>query len=101
MIAITQNSLLVLLNLFGGQDWIIILLAIILLFGGKKIPELMKGIGKGVREFNDAKDTVKNHLEEGIQEKDKDQEIQELKKQMQQMQQQLQQKQATPEELPK
>jgi len=38
----------------------------VLLFGGKKIPELMKGIGKGVRDFNDAKETVKNEMEGGM-----------------------------------
>jgi sec-independent protein translocase protein TatA len=42
--------------LFGlpsGSEWIIILVVVLLLFGGKKIPELMKGIGKGVRGFKD------------------------------------------------
>jgi sec-independent protein translocase protein TatA len=41
--------------LFGlqGWEWVIILAAILLLFGGKKIPELMKGIGKGVKGFKD------------------------------------------------
>ena len=38
----------------GGQEWILILLAIILLFGGRKIPELMKGLGKGIREFKNS-----------------------------------------------
>ena len=50
----------------GGTEWIFILLAVVLLFGGKKIPELMKGLGKGVRDFNDAKDSVKNDIEEGM-----------------------------------
>jgi sec-independent protein translocase protein TatA len=50
----------------GGAEWIFILLAVVLLFGGKKIPELMKGIGKGVRDFNDAKASVKNDIEEGM-----------------------------------
>lgn len=50
----------------GGFEWIIILLGILLLFGGKKIPELMRGLGKGIREFNDAKDKVKDNLEEGM-----------------------------------
>ena len=36
----------------------------------KKIPELMRGLGKGIREFNDAKDNVKRELEDGINEKD-------------------------------
>jgi len=76
----------------GGSEWIFIILAIVLLFGGKKIPELMKGIGKGMREFKDAKDNVKTEIEEGMKEKDKDEELRQLR-------QQLQQKQA--QELPK
>jgi sec-independent protein translocase protein TatA len=54
----------------GGSEWILILLVVLLFFGGKKIPDLMRGIGKGVREFNDAKDLVKNELNEGMKEKD-------------------------------
>ena len=38
----------------GGYEWIIILLAVLLLFGGKKIPELMRGLGRGIKEFKDA-----------------------------------------------
>jgi sec-independent protein translocase protein TatA len=38
----------------GGMEWVIILLGIILLFGAKKIPELMKGIGSGIKEFKKA-----------------------------------------------
>ena len=45
---------------------LVIFLAVVLLFGGKKIPELMKGIGKGMRDFKDAKEHVKNEFEEGI-----------------------------------
>lgn len=41
----------ILLGFLGGYEWLIILLAIVLLFGGKKIPELMKGLGKGIKEF--------------------------------------------------
>ncbi len=73
-----------LIGMPGGSEWIFILLAVVLLFGGKKIPELMKGIGKGVRDFNDAKTSVKNEIEEGMKEKDKDEEIRELKKQLDQ-----------------
>ena len=54
----------------GGGEWILILIAILLLFGGRKIPELMRGIGRGMREFNDAKNNVKNEIEEGMKEKD-------------------------------
>lgn len=63
----TLNFLL--LALPGGSEWILIFLAVVLLFGGKKIPELMRGIGKGIREFNDAKNSVKKEIEEGINEK--------------------------------
>ena len=71
----------------GGSEWIFIILAIVLLFGGKKIPELMKGIGKGMREFKDAKENVKSEIEEGMKEKDKDQELRELRQQLQQAKQ--------------
>jgi sec-independent protein translocase protein TatA len=58
--------LLVILNIFAGQDWILILLVVLLLFGGKKIPELMRGLGQGVREFNAAKANIKSEIEEGM-----------------------------------
>jgi len=48
----------------GTNEVIIIAIIVLLLFGGRKIPELMRGLGKGVREFNDAKDNVKRELEE-------------------------------------
>ena len=50
----------------GTQEVIIIAIIVLLLFGGRKIPELMRGLGKGVREFNDAKDNVKREIEEGV-----------------------------------
>jgi len=46
-----MNSLLIPLIAQIGWGWIVILLAILLLFGGKKIPELMRGTGKGIKEF--------------------------------------------------
>ena len=55
----------------GGSEWILILLVVLLFFGGRKIPDLMRGIGRGVREFNDAKTNVKNEIEAGMTEKDK------------------------------
>lgn len=48
----------------GTNEIIVILVIVLLLFGGRKIPELMRGLGKGVREFNDAKDNVKREIEE-------------------------------------
>jgi sec-independent protein translocase protein TatA len=65
-----SNTLLFIGNL-GGGEWIIIILVVLLLFGGKKIPELMRGIGQGMREFNDAKNSVKTQIEDGMKEKDK------------------------------
>lgn len=59
-----------LLSMPGGSEWILIILVVLLFFGGKKIPELMRGIGKGMREFNDAKEHVKNEIEAGMKEKD-------------------------------
>lgn len=59
-----------LLSMPGGSEWLLILLAVLLFFGGKKIPELMRGVGKGIREFNDAKEHVKNEIEAGMKEKD-------------------------------
>jgi sec-independent protein translocase protein TatA len=55
----------------GATEITIIAILILLLFGGKKIPELMRGLGRGVREFNDAKSNVRKELEEGINEKDR------------------------------
>lgn len=65
---------------------IFILIAILLLFGGRKIPELMRGIGKGMREFKDAKDNVKSEIESGMKEStiDKDEEIRRLRQQVEQ-----------------
>lgn len=54
----------------GGMEWVLIILAILILFGGRKIPEFMRGLGRGIREFNDAKDNVKNEIETGIRHKD-------------------------------
>ena len=59
-----------LMSMPGGSEWILIVLVILLFFGGKKIPDLMRGIGKGIREFNDAKENVKKEIEAGIKEKD-------------------------------
>ena len=52
----------------GTNEIIIILVIVLLLFGGRKIPELMRGLGKGVREFNDAKSNVKREIEESANE---------------------------------
>lgn len=84
----------------GGGEWIIIVIAILLLFGGKKIPELMRGIGKGMREFKDAKDNVKTEIELGMTEKDKDEEIKRLREQMEKTKLQQTQVQQPPVQQP-
>jgi sec-independent protein translocase protein TatA len=52
----------------GTPEIILIVLAVVLLFGGKKIPELMRGIGKGIREFNAAKNNIETEIKEGMKE---------------------------------
>ncbi|TAE48752.1 MAG: twin-arginine translocase TatA/TatE family subunit [Bacteroidetes bacterium] len=47
----------------GGSEWVLIFLAILLLFGAKKIPELARGLGKGIREFKDASREIKREIE--------------------------------------
>ncbi len=64
------NNTNLLFSMPGGGEWIFIIIALLLLFGGKKIPELMRGVGKGMREFKDAKDNVKSEIELGMKEKD-------------------------------
>lgn len=59
---LTAMSLLALLSNFGGPDLIIILLIILVLFGAKKLPELAKGMGQAVKEFQKAKDEFSDEL---------------------------------------
>jgi len=59
-----------LISMPGGGEWLWIILGVIILFGGKKLPELAKGIGKGIRDFNDAKAGIKTEFEEGIKAKE-------------------------------
>jgi sec-independent protein translocase protein TatA len=54
----------------GFSEMLPILLIALLIFGGKKIPELMKGLGSGIREFNDAKNNVKKEIQESATEKE-------------------------------
>ncbi len=53
----------------GTPEVIVIVVVVLLLFGGKKIPELMRGIGQGVREFNSAKSNLKQEIEDGMKDK--------------------------------
>jgi sec-independent protein translocase protein TatA len=55
-------------DLFSPMHVILIAFVVLLLFGGKKIPELMRGLGKGIREFKDAKDNVQREIEDHVNE---------------------------------
>ena len=54
----------------GGQEMIFIFLALLLLFGAKKIPELARGLGKGIKEFKDATKDVRETIEDGLKQTD-------------------------------
>ena len=59
------SSIFLFLNM-GTPEIMLIMLAILLLFGGKKLPELARGLGKGIREFTDASDGVKREIHRNI-----------------------------------
>ena len=54
----------ILLAIPGGMEWVLIAVVVLLLFGGKKIPELMKGLGKGISEFKKGKNEIKKDLDD-------------------------------------
>lgn len=49
----------------GGFEWVIIVLVVLLLFGAKRIPELARGLGQGIREFRKASDEIKKEIDKG------------------------------------
>lgn len=59
-----------LFGLPGGSEMLLIAFVVLLLFGGKKLPELMKGLGKGIREFNNAKANIESEVKESMKEID-------------------------------
>ncbi len=63
------NSILLLFGTIGPAEVIIIALIILLLFGGRKIPELMKGIGKGVKSFKQGMNEVEDEIKKSVDEK--------------------------------
>ncbi|MEG2573675.1 MAG: twin-arginine translocase TatA/TatE family subunit [Bacteroides sp.] len=65
----------ILLFNFGGMEFIIIALLVVLLFGGKKIPELMKGIGKGMKSFEQGMTEAEVEIKKAKDELDKPVEI--------------------------
>jgi sec-independent protein translocase protein TatA len=55
----------------GGWEMALIVFVVLLLFGAKKIPDLARGLGRGIREFKDATKEIKSQVEEGIKEEPK------------------------------
>jgi sec-independent protein translocase protein TatA len=60
------NSILLFLGGIGMPELLVVLFLVILLFGAKKIPELARGLGKGIREFKDASKEIKSEIEKGV-----------------------------------
>lgn len=60
-----MNTLFLIFGL-GGQEIFFVFIIVLLLFGGNKIPELMKGLGKGIREFNSARANVEDEIRKGM-----------------------------------
>ena len=65
-----MDSILLFLGL-GGYEVIMVLAVVLLLFGGKKIPELMRGLGKGIRELNNARASIEGEIKEGMRDTDR------------------------------
>lgn len=63
-------DLLLFIGGLGGTEVMLILAVVLIFFGPKKIPELARGLGRGIREFKDATKEIKNELEEGIKDDD-------------------------------
>jgi sec-independent protein translocase protein TatA len=66
-----MTDTLLFLGQLGGTEIMLIFLVVVLLFGGKKIPELMRGLGRGIREFNSAKNSVEDEIRQGMRDADK------------------------------
>ena len=49
----------------GGFEWVLIILVVLLFFGAKRIPELARGLGKGIQEFRKASDDIKKEIDQG------------------------------------
>ncbi len=65
----TQNITLLFIGSLGTGELILIGLVVLLLFGGKKLPELMKGLGKGIKEFKEAQKDITSEIQKGMDDK--------------------------------
>jgi sec-independent protein translocase protein TatA len=61
-----MKPMFLLLGNVGGMELILVLSVILIFFGAKRIPELARGLGKGIREFKDASSGVRREIEDGI-----------------------------------
>ncbi len=61
-----MTSMFLFIGNMGFSEWAMVLLIVMLLFGGKKIPELMRGLGKGIREFNSARAGMEEEIRKGM-----------------------------------
>jgi len=66
-----MTSTLLFLGNIGATELTLIFLVVLLMFGGNKIPELMRGLGKGIREFNSAKNSVEDEIRQGMRDAEK------------------------------
>lgn len=66
-----MTSMLLFLGNLGATELVLIFMVVLLLFGGNKIPELMRGLGRGIREFNSAKNQVEDEIRQGMREAEK------------------------------
>ena len=70
-----MSTMLLFLGSLGGSEMFLIFVVVLLLFGGKKIPELMRGLGRGIREFNNAKANIETEIKEGMREADQQKKV--------------------------
>lgn len=66
-----MTSTLLFIGNLGATELTLIFLVVLLMFGGNKIPELMRGLGKGIREFNNAKNSVEDEIRQGMRDAEK------------------------------
>jgi len=77
-ILMMNTVLLSFLNL-GGYEVLLIFLVVLLLFGGRKIPELARGVGKGIREFNNARASIESEIKQGMKDSERKPVVEEKK----------------------